>query len=53
MYLSVIILKSSEIALKKQHENGSFPEEHNGPWYDQDTLVRNTAHWAITLHKAY
>jgi len=48
-----IILKSSESSLLRQRENGAFPEGHNGPWYDQDTPVRNTAHWTITLHKAY
>lgn len=51
--LSGVIIKSSEAALKIQREDGSFPPGHNGPYHDKETPVRNTAHWIITLLKAF
>ncbi len=53
MLLSDIILQSSEAALQLQLEDGSFPPGCNGPYHDQETPVRNTAHWLITMLKAY
>jgi len=31
----------------------SMPPGHNGPYRDPETPVRNTAHWLITLSRAY
>ena len=53
MKLSEIIVESSEAALALQTEKGSFPPGHNGPYFDQETPVRNTAHWVITQLKAW
>ncbi len=53
MLLSDIILQSSKTALHLQLEDGSFPPGCNGPYHDQETPVRNTAHWLITMLKAY
>ncbi len=53
MLLSDIILETSEAALQIQLDDGSFPPGHNGPYHDQETPIRNTAHWLITLLKAY
>jgi len=53
MQLSDIILQSAQAALSLQSSDGSFPAGHNGPYCDKETPVRNTAHWLITLLKAY
>jgi hypothetical protein len=53
VYLSNLILRSAESILRYQCEDGSFPAGHNGPYFDKETPVRNTAHWAITLCKAH
>ena len=53
MRLDDFIAHSVDIALKSQHQNGSFPAGHNGPYHDPDTPVRNTAHWVFALLKCY
>jgi hypothetical protein len=53
MLLSDIILQSSNAALQFQSEDGSFPPGCNGPYRDPETPARNTAHWLITMLKAY
>lgn len=53
MKLSWIIKHYAKDALKFQANDGSFPAGHNGPWNDEDTPVRTTAHWAITMYKAF
>jgi len=53
MFLSDIILNSAEAALQFQLNDGSFPPGMNGPYRDPETPVRNTAHWLITMLKAY
>jgi hypothetical protein len=45
--------KTSEVALKKQAENGSFPSGNNGPYNDKETPLRNTAHWGIAFSHLY
>lgn len=52
-YINDIILKSANVVLQIQKNNGSFPPGHNGPWNNEDTPVRVTSHWAILLLKAY
>ena len=32
---------------------GAMPAGHNGPYYDQQTPIRNTCHWAISFIKAF
>lgn len=34
-------------------EHGHIPGGHNGPYYDKETPVRNTAHWATTFAYLY
>jgi len=53
MFLSEIILQSAEAALQLQLTDGSFPPGCNGPYRDPETSARNTAHWLITMLKAY
>ncbi|RJR20789.1 MAG: agl cluster protein AglQ [Nitrospiraceae bacterium] len=53
MFLSDIIINSAEAALQFQLNDGSFPPGMNGPYRDPETPVRNTAHWLITMLKAY
>ncbi|MFO8016255.1 MAG: hypothetical protein R6U32_04070 [Candidatus Woesearchaeota archaeon] len=53
MKLYDLLLRSSSGFLKEQKSDGSFPPGHNGPWNDPETPMRNTAHIAMLLHKAY
>ena len=53
MFLSDIIMQTSRAALQLQRADGSFPEGCNGPYHDSETPVRNTAHWLITMLKAF
>jgi hypothetical protein len=53
MRLSEILVNTAHKALTLQHTDGSFPAGHNGPYHDDEKPVRNTAHWIITLLKAY
>ncbi len=53
MLLSDIILQSCEAAFQFQSDDGSFPPGHNGPYHDQETPIRNTSHWLISMLKAY
>jgi hypothetical protein len=48
-----ILCSSAGRALEFQEREGYFPKGHNGPWEDEDTHVRTTAHWALTIFKAY
>jgi hypothetical protein len=51
--LHSLILASAEAALALQSIAGSMPPGHNGPYFDPETPVRNTAHWLITFMKAH
>jgi rhamnogalacturonyl hydrolase YesR len=35
------------------NENGYIPGGHNGPYYDKETPVRNTAHWSTIFAFLY
>ena len=48
-----LIVKSALEGLKIQKTEGEYPAGHNGPWNDDDTNVRTTAHWAQITFKAY
>ena len=47
------LVKSAIKALTLQHEDGSMPAGHNGPYFDLETPVRNTGHWLMTFLKVY
>jgi hypothetical protein len=51
--LKKALIGSSEWAILNQSKDGSFQGGHNGPWNENDTLVRTTAHYAILLHQTY
>ena len=48
-----LIKLAADFGLTIQREDGSFPPGHNGPYFDQETPVRNTGHWIITFLKIY
>ncbi len=53
MKLADLIEATAEAGLALQRSDGSFPAGHNGPYDDPETPLRNTAHWVVTLLKAY
>ena len=53
MRLDELIVRTSDAALALQGEDGAFPPGHNGPYGDPETPIRNTAHWTISLAKAF
>lgn len=53
MKLYDALLQSADRGLSLQNRNGSMPAGHNGPRHDNDTPVRNTAHWLILFLFAY
>ena len=48
-----LIADSGQVALGLQSADGSMPAGYNGPYYDEETPVRNTAHWAITFMRCH
>lgn len=54
MTLYELIVKSSEAGVNLQDEKkGTLPAGHNGPYHDEHTPVRNTAHWTLLFLKSY
>jgi hypothetical protein len=51
--LNDVVVASATAALRLQHADGSFPGGENGPYRDAETPARNTAHWLVTLLRAY
>jgi hypothetical protein len=51
--LGELTVRTSDAALSLQGDEGEFPPGHNGPYGDPETPIRNTAHWANTLIKAF
>lgn len=49
--LRQLIKASVEHVLRSQDWDGSFPHGHNGPYRDEDTPVRNTAHWLFSISR--
>lgn len=43
------LLAFVDSSVSKQLEDGSFPAGFNGPYNDEETPIRNTAHWCIML----
>lgn len=50
MDINSSVLELAEKALVTLEEYGCMPGGHNGPYYDEETPVRNTAHW-ITIFR--
>ena len=48
-----IIANEAENALSQQQKDGSFPSGHNGPYFDKETPVRNTAQWLFTFSSLF
>ena len=51
--LKKILSDVAFMAIETQKMNGSFPAGHNGPYFDPETPVRNTAHFLFLLSKEY
>lgn len=47
--LGNLLVVSADHWLSLQKPDGSFPHGHNGPYHDQETPVRNTAHFLFLL----
>lgn len=48
-----LLVRTASAALKMQSKAGSMPPGHNGPYFDRETPVRNTAHWLVTFTKVF
>jgi hypothetical protein len=48
-----IIIASADRGIYLQGDKGQMPSGHNGPWFDEQTPVRNTSHWVITFLMAH
>lgn len=53
MTINEFLVESCREALNLQGVNGTMPAGHNGPYIDQETPVRNTAHWCNSFIRAY
>jgi ribosomal 30S subunit maturation factor RimM len=53
MDIQDIIFSLAEKAIDELNKNGFMSGGHNGPYYDPETPVRNTAHWATTFAHCY
>jgi hypothetical protein len=53
MRISDFIVTVAKNYLQYQRKDGSFQGGHNGPYYDDETPVRNSGHWLITFAKCY
>ncbi len=51
--LKETIYSSAKHALTLIREDGSLPPGHNGPYFDDETPVRNTGHWLMVFLKTY
>lgn len=53
MKLHEILIDTANIAFNLQNPDGSMPAGHNGPYYDPETPVRNTAHYLFLFASLY
>lgn len=54
MRLYELLYQSTNSAISLLNsETGAMPAGHNGPYFDPETPVRNTAHWLLTFLKVY
>ncbi|MBD1390552.1 hypothetical protein IC617_14030 [Neiella sp. HB171785] len=51
--LDSIVVALADVALQQLTSQGFISGGHNGPYFDPETPVRNTAHWATTLAVLY
>lgn len=52
IHLDDIIISTAEAGLELMTDSGHMPAGNNGPWDDDETPVRNTAHWGIIFSYA-
>ncbi len=53
MNIDALLIQSAEKMISLQSATGYFPKGSNGPWLDDDTYVRTTAHGAMLIYHAY
>ena len=53
MNVNEMIVRSADAHLQTQRNDGSFIPGHNGPYYDEELPLRNTAHLLILMLKAF
>lgn len=53
MTIFELMERGAHAFLERQSSDGSFPPGHNGPYYDQELPVRNTAHIMMLLLHAH
>lgn len=53
MKVSELIISTVQSLLPTQGADGAFPAGHNGPYYDDELPLRNTAHSLMLLLKAH
>lgn len=53
MDLLDIIVNIANDKIDELNNNGFVSSGHNGPYYDKETPVRNTAHWAVIFSVLY
>ena len=51
--LKTLMMRAIATGCENQLNDGSFPPSHNGPYYQNETPARNTAHWIILLAYGY
>lgn len=51
--LLTLLTRVANEGLKKQIESGAMPPGHNGLYFDPETPVRNSSHWAILFYKVF
>ena len=51
--LKSILMRVISTGFRLQSDDGSFPPSHNGPYFQEETPARNTAHWIILLAYGY
>jgi hypothetical protein len=49
----LLIVRAEEGLRLREDDAISFPAGHNGPYFDEETPVRNTAHWLMIFATAY
>lgn len=53
MNLLQILERKADLACKEIERQGYMTGGHNGPYFDEETPVRNTAHWLFTFSMLY
>ncbi len=53
MELNDLLERSASSLLVMQRQDGSFPEGHNGPYYDDELPIRNTGHVMAMMFRVH